>query len=77
MSGILISEMIRSGGVAGFGYRVAPVFCHAHGVAFALEKMRQELTHAEFVVHNEKVGHKAFRLTGMFRGGVAILRRHR
>ena len=39
------------------GHRLAPVLSHPHGMSVALEKMRQELTHAEFVIDDEKVRH--------------------
>jgi hypothetical protein len=34
------------------------VFGHAHGVTFALEEMRHELSHSQFVVNDQKIRHK-------------------
>jgi hypothetical protein len=61
MSGMRMSEMIRSGACSRSRVNAcSPVLRETHGVAFALEQMSEELSHSEFVVNDQKVGHRAF-----------------
>ena len=52
-----MSEMIDPAPAPGSSFGFAAVLRETHRVSFALEKMRQELPHSEFVVNNQKIGH--------------------